>query len=282
MDSQSELLSLAVLKAIKDGELDPANVFGDRPVGAGKQRLICNSVPKSGTYLLVELAKLMGFVDVGFHLNTDFVERRTTDEMTDQPRPMPLILQVAGLKDGQCAPAHFQFSFVVENYLLSNTRYKMLFIIRDPRDLVVSWVDFVYSSNAYRSSEWNANCQVQGALTYPDDESRLAASIDGLLAMGLEGYLPWMNSPACLTVRFEDIYREVCTTGYGPELEKVAKYIGQPISDASAVLGKGRTASSRRQTKIGVFRERMSDKNLARIAQPDFQKLVLQFGYPEI
>ena len=52
MDSQSELLSLAVLKAIKDGELDPANVFGDRPFGAGKQRLICNSVPKSGTYQL--------------------------------------------------------------------------------------------------------------------------------------------------------------------------------------------------------------------------------------
>lgn len=267
-----------VLRAIKDGTLDLDHVFGDVPNGDAETYLICNSVPKSGTYLLVEIAKRMSFADIGYHLNTDHLEKRTATDMTEQPRPMPALLQVAALKAGQAVPAHLHYSFALENFLLSNPKHKMLFIIRDPRDLVVSWVDYVFSSKAYRSTAWNAYSQESAITHHPDDQSRITSSIEGLLTMGLEKYLPWINSPACLTVKFEDLYAELSAEGAGPNIKRISDYIGRPIRDVAEALGKGRTHSDRAK-KIGSYSERMNESHLARIEQPDFQKLVLQFGY---
>jgi hypothetical protein len=279
MNVQSEMLALAVIKSINNGEIITEHVFGDAPVGASRSKLICNSIPKSGTYLLVELAKHMGFADIGFHLNTDFVERRTTDEKSEQPRPMPSILQVAGLKSGQCAPGHLHYSFALENFLMSRSEYRMLFIIRDPRDLVISWVDFVYSSSAYRSTAWNEYCQKQANISYPTDEARISSSIDGLLGMGLDRFMPWINSPACLTVKFEDLYPEISSGKAGPTVDRIASYLDCSSIDVGGVLGAGRTASNR-PDKVGVYKRRMTKTHLERIEQTDFQKLVIQFGYP--
>ena len=267
-----------VLRAIKDGILGLHHVFGDVPAGAAGTSLICNSVPKSGTYLLVEMAKRMDFADIGYHLNTGHLEKRTPENMTEHPRPMPALLQVAALRPGQAVPAHIHFSYVLENFLLSEPNRKMLFIIRDPRDLVISWVDYVFSSRAYRSTAWNAYSQDAAVMHHPGDEQRISGSIEGLLNMGLENYLPWIDSPACLTIKFEELYADLSSEGNGETVRRISDYLGQRPENIKDALGKGRTFSGKGKM-IGAHVERMNENHRARIAQPDFQKLVLQFGY---
>ena len=46
------LSEIELLWATRDGLLDPAHVFGHIEGGSSPFYLICNSVPKSGTYLI--------------------------------------------------------------------------------------------------------------------------------------------------------------------------------------------------------------------------------------
>ena len=277
MDATSESLALATLRALHEGTLSTDCVFGSAPVGDAPIRLICNSLPKAGTYLLLELVKRAGFADVGFHLNTDHIEKRTADEQTEQPRYMPSVLQVAALKTGQAAPAHLHYSFVLENYLLSQSDVRTLFIIRDPRDLVISWVDFVFSSAAYRSTRWNTYRQMLAREQHATDDARISSSIEGLLGMGLQHYLPWLDSSACLTIRFEELLANL-SQGGGPVLDRIALYIGRPLGDLSNLLGRSRTASGR-PVQVGIYKHRMNEHHLQRTARADFAELIIKFGY---
>ncbi len=155
----------------------------------------------------------------------------------------------------------------------------MLFIIRDPRDLVISRSDFV-RSKAYLSRPWNAYLQRKRARELPSDEESISAQIESHLSRKLDEFLPWLHSPAGLTVRFEDLYSDLTQVGEAPTLKKILDYleINVDLQSLRSVLDKSRTSSGR-EKKIGIWRERMTPKHLERICQPDFQKLVVQFGY---
>ncbi len=57
----------------------------------------------------------------------------------------------------------------------------MLFIVRDPHDVVISWVDFVYHSAAYpKMRKWNAALREMGTAAHPDDASQISTCIVSL------------------------------------------------------------------------------------------------------
>lgn len=283
----NDLLSLELLRAIHDGIIDPAQIFGDTKTGTAPVYVICNSVPKAGTYLLLEVVKALGgFEDIGHHLHMTGIRKRGGNGAPEARRQIPALLSVAGLKQGMTCPAHIEYSFVIEDYMLHRPDHKMLFIVRDPRDIVISWVDFVYSSTGYaKSSAWNAYAQQQAIKNNTDDSSRITSSIDGVLTGGLYRFLPWVNSPACHTVRFEDLYTDLENlrenANEAPCLDRIIEYLGMDTTlrqRAVAALGKSRTSSGRAR-KIGVYKERMNNAQLERLRQQDFHKLVLDFGY---
>jgi len=129
-------------------------------------------------------------------------------------------------------------------------------------------------------SPLNAYQQEQAKLSYLTDAERIAASIEGLLQSDVANYIAWINSPACLTLRFEDLFTAI-SAGGGEATDRIAEYLELPRKsgeDFQRALGRGLTSSGR-STKVGVFRERMDERNLERIKQPDFQTLVLNYGY---
>ncbi len=284
----SDLENLMLLQSIRAGTFETTAMFADLPAaGTAPHAVICNSVPKSGTYLLVEMLKATGlWADIGHHVYSRGLKRVRSDGALEAERQIPALLSAHALPNGFGCPAHIGYSPYVEDYLLSSPRHKMLFILRDPRDLVISWVDFVYGSQAYqRMSPLNAYLRDAGSDSFPTDEGRIRSTIENLPKTRIGEFIPWIDSPACHTIRFEALYAELTRPEPGssasPVLDGICDFLEIPRRYAAsfvAALGRGLTSSGRGQ-KVGVFRERMTEANLALLLQPEFRKLMLSFGY---
>jgi hypothetical protein len=247
--------------------------------------VICNSVPKAGTYLLIELVKALGgHVDTGYHCYTSSISKVHRDGRFDGERNIPAPLWSSSLTPGYLCAAHVEYDALYEKQLLSSKQHKMLFIVRDPRDLVISWVDFVYNSLSYtKMRKWNEVLRERGKLSNPDDASQITSTIRSLPYSGISKYLSWIDSPACLTVRFEDLYGELCdeTKTDFPVLNSICDYLEisrRSPSDLVGVLGSGLTESGRKK-KVGIYKDRMSPEHLTMLLEEDFQRLVVEFGY---
>jgi hypothetical protein len=263
-------------------------VFVDLPrAGPSSSYVICNSVPKSGTYLLVELVKALGgHVDVGYHTYSSSISRVHADGSLDRERAVPAPLWASALKPGYLCASHTEYCPHLEQYFLGRKEHKMLFIVRDPRDLVISWVDFVYNSASYpKMRRWNAYIREAGTARYPDDASQISSCIRALPETGIQNYMSWIDSPACLTVRFEELYSELTEKNPSiftfPVLDSICDYLGVPRkspSELSDIIGRGLTSSGRLQ-KIGAYQSRMTPYHLDLLRSETFQKLVIEFGY---
>jgi hypothetical protein len=260
---------------------------GAPPPGKSPSYVICNSIPKAGTYLLVELVKALGgHVDVGYHSYSSSISRVNPDGSLDYERAVPAPLWASALNPGYLCASHTEYCPHLEQYFLGRKEHKMLFIVRDPRDMVISWVDFVYHSAAYaKMRKWNAFQREAGALAYPDDTSQISSCISALPQSGFQNFMSWLDSPACLTVRFEALYSELIEDDPSvvefPVLHSICDYLDLPRrypSELSGALGRGLTSSGRVE-KVGVYRQRMTSDQFARLRKEAFQKLVVECGY---
>lgn len=280
--------SLGLFRELARGTVPNRHVFADVPSpGSSPYYVICNSVPKAGTYLLVELVRALGgHVDVGYHTYTSSISKVNPDGSFDYGRAVPAPLWASALTPGYFCASHTEYCPHLEQYLLGRPEHKMLFVVRDPRDIVMSWVDFVYHSAAYpRMRKWNAYLRAAGSAAHPDDASRITSTILSLPRSGIRNFMSWLDSPACLTVRFEDLYSELAaddatTTSSFPVLHRICDYLGLPRKAPSdlKVLGRGLTSSGRPK-KVGVYKDRMTPQHLDLLRDEAFQELVVEFGY---
>jgi hypothetical protein len=278
---------VATLSAIKGGLLNLDAVFDvSHGTGSSSNYVIVNSIPKSGTYLAIELLKTFGeHADVGYHAYTNGISNLNADGSMEPVRPVLDALWTAALKPGQCCAAHLEYDPVIENYLISRSDHKMIMMVRDPRDLVISWVDFVYNSSSYpKMNRWNAFAKQQGLRCYPDDFGQIMSTIENLPRSGITEFLGWIASPACLVVRFEDLFSELHSISKcepTPTLHKIADYLGiskSKLDNAPSARGRGLTESGRAK-KVGSYIDRMSQAHIQALRNDEFQKLVIGLGY---
>lgn len=185
------------------------NRFGQSP------RMLLNGPGKSGTHLLSSTAERLPrvrFSGVHFAFQLD-------DAVTDPPpvmtslRRQPLsdrqfALLLRSVPNGAFATAHAPHSAFLAR-LLATLDMRQVLLVRDPRDVVVSYLHFA------TTHEWHHHhAYLNGA--YDDDDERLLALIEGF--PGCEGverrpsigdvfdrYLPWLDDPQTVVVRFEDL-----------------------------------------------------------------------------
>src|SRR5712672_2456570 len=82
--------------------------------------VICNSVPKAGTYLLVELVKALGgHVDIGYHCYTSSISKIHHDGSFESERKIPARLWSSSLNPGYLCAAHVEYDALYERQLLS-------------------------------------------------------------------------------------------------------------------------------------------------------------------
>jgi hypothetical protein len=167
--------------------------------------IFANSFPKSGTHLLTQvmsgLTLVSPAVDSGLSaiqtFRGDSGKRRSNDEILDD---------LMRLLPGDTCYGHLHSSSEIVN-LLSSTGYAAYFILRDPRDVVVSHVHYLtdMAGNHVHHAYYT-----QTLRTF---DERLRTSITGRSDVDVEfgdinsrfqPYLGWLDKPEIMVLRFED------------------------------------------------------------------------------
>lgn len=224
-------------------------------------RVLANSVPKAGTHLLERcLAALPGLFSGGLHLDL----RQSEDEMR---------ARLLALPPGGVATAHLihEPRFV---RLVRATGVAHVLIVRDPRDVAVSYAEY---AAAARSHYLHAHF----AALAP--EERLMAAISGVpgevpwdtvalrdIGAVFAQFLPWRDEPETLLVRFEDLVGPAGGGDAGRQrasVARIAAHAGLALSDAQLEAATARVfdraSPTFRRGRCGEWRARFRPEHVA-------------------
>ncbi len=223
-------------------------------------KAFANSFPKSGTYLLRRcLSLLPGLVPEWY----DHVDRHTED----------LQAKLRAIQKGQFLSGHLAWSSELSE-LLRLAGVRPFFVIRDLRDIAVS--HSFYVANINRSHRLSAYYH-----SLASDEERLLASIEGVapehladncrfksLGEHVADYMPWLDDPTCLTIRFEDL---IGKSGGGSEdrqaetLRQIVHHLGLRVPDRqlARIVGRvfDRSSTTFRKGQIGDWRRHFDERH---------------------
>jgi hypothetical protein len=198
-------------------------------------RVIVVSIPKSGTYLVAEFLKALGYRWTGMHLAelayTDYSGSVLEDARRDPgrfARSEPLSISLERIHAGDFAVGHLPF----KDEIIDATRpFKRLFLTRDLRAALISYMRFMHSTGRLgaRQLAWYS-------LTDPRERCLvfLETSAPYMLKRLYEPMVGWSKLHGTLQVRFEDLTGD--STRAASVIESVAKFLDVPSGDAHRVL----------------------------------------------
>jgi hypothetical protein len=164
-----------------------------------------NSFPKSGTHLLTQV--LEGFPLIGMAVNTGLPAVVMYEGSTGRERSSTEIFRDLGhLSGGDIGYGHLHARPEIVNFF-TRPGFCAYFILRDPRDVVISHVHYVtkiepnhvhhdYYANVLQNFDERLKTSILGrpeaANPFPDISGRFAPFMD------------WLNHPEVLTMKYED------------------------------------------------------------------------------
>lgn len=155
-------------------------------------KVIINSIPKSGTNLVQEMLH-------NFPLLRGVVAQTLTSRMSKEL----LVKKLRGIKRGQCLPSHLFYNREYENILVEED-IKMIFVIRDFRDAILSHINYVE-----RIDVTHPEHDVFAGLKTLDEKIDVCMKgVPGKLKAWpdlVNSFKGWMASDRVMTVRFEDL-----------------------------------------------------------------------------
>ena len=246
--------------------------------------LFANSFPKSGTHLLTQV--LQGLTQISPAVESGLPAIITFDGPTGQPRPTPQILRdLRRLRPGDIAYGHLHALPEVVAHLTAPGAAPF-FILRDPRDVVVSHVHYV--------TEMEPN-HVHHAW-YRDElsnfDERLRTSISGLPDLEIpfpdirgrfDPYMGWLDAPEVLVLFYEDFitHREKTLLRVLNHARSRGLKLHVGEQEALRVLESAinpRKSPTFRSGKIGKWREAFSDTHKA-LFKEIAGDLLIRLGY---
>lgn len=180
-----------------------------------------DSLPKSGTHLLAKaLTGLPGIDHSGRHM-----DRKTIAEFVDRDVEFPLEgredinIQTdfpwierlfRSIPPGRFLTAHLNFHPNVHAALV-RMNFKILLMMRDPRDVVVSWADYIakeenhllYPFFSGTDPDYRISCGIQGVSGEVTRTRRQPA-----IAELISGHTKWKTQGGAFLVRFEELIGE--------------------------------------------------------------------------
>lgn len=270
-----------IRQLLRHGRMD----FGGAPV------LFANSFPKSGTHLLTQA--LQGLPSISLSVDGGLPAVVTYQGESGAARPVTAILRdLRRFLPGDIGYGHLHAIPEVVAFL-SQPTYATYFILRDPRDVVVSHVHYVTDMEPRHALHRYYNESLHSF------SERLRASILGLPEIGfsfpnirqrLEPYLGWIIiAPAglrpVLTLRFED-FRADPPGVLGQVIDHAVQHglalkpgRSAAIDHLLSVLNPQRSPTFR-SGKTGGWREAFSEEHKELFKQVSGD-LLLQLGYED-
>ena len=208
-------------------------------VGLPGPRVLANSPPKAGTHLLSTLLRqLPGMMFSGRHYTLVQFGAADPGNGSVDFRWDDIQAHFGKVRPGQFATGHFPaHPHFVE--LLRHMDMRTIVILRDPRDMVVSTAFYIRSLRRHPLYEIYRS--------FPTVSDAISAAIIGVgpgsaggghpsIGERLESYVPWLDEPDVLSVRFEDL-----VGGHGggsrdaqlTTVANIASHVDRPLDDAA-------------------------------------------------
>jgi len=230
-------------------------------------RVFANSVPKSGTNLLLQCLSQFPTLRPSFtHVEMNQNRHDGTAELEHK---------VASTGRGEYSSGHVFYTDENAAILEAND-IRSLLIVRDPRDVATSHYHYVTEKNtSHRLNDYYTNL--------PDDDERLMASIRGvdgehtadgdpLESIGgwMDNFLGWMETEYTQVIRFEDL---IGPRGGGDReaqvdtVRTIGRHLGVDLSSSEVRLITENTfstdSSTFRKGLIGDWRNHFTDEHVA-------------------
>ena len=204
-------------------------------------RILVNSIPKAGTHLLTNvLQEFPKVMLTGLHIRMSQVHRPIVPRVTEadfQLDPEAFRRRLLSVHSGQVATAHLPWRPEIEP-ILQEIQIRSIFLIRDPRDIVVSQIYYRLGLRRHRLHHRMKS-------DFHSDAERLMACITGMpphkggdqipgIGERIAQRMGWTHAPNCHVTRFEDL---VGARGGGDpsaqrrEIKALAAHFGRPLTD---------------------------------------------------
>ena len=259
--------------------------------------IFLDSLPKSGTHLLAKaLTGLPGVDPSGRHM-----DRKTIAEFVDKGVLFPLKGRediniqddfqwikrlLKSIPSGRFLTAHLNYHPGIHNVLIG-MKYKILLMMRDPRDVVLSWADYIAKEQNHllypffrgTDPDYRIKCGILGVGS-DVTKTRRQPSITELIS----GHMKWKTMGGAFLVQFEQLIGE---KGGGSRAvqQKVMRQLADffeiacadPVIDAICDTLFGGTYTFNRGM-IGRWRERFTDEHKD-IFKEHAGQVLIQLGY---
>jgi len=255
--------------------------------------VLVNSLPKSGTHLLIEI---LNYLSVTKHVNVHLLDY-SYEIQYSPPRDDVRVLcyikyALRKLRKGQHVGAHITYSPIIDREIKRNG-IVAFFMYRDPRDVVTSYMRFVTYSEKYAfHMKDSRKFQKFMQENFKSDEERLTYIIKNIMGPDyFMSYLKWIDcSQNVIPIRFENLYEELIRCKEDPTLGENIKMVVRkmglnPDSIVSSdlyknVFGKGRTFSSISK-KIGQYKEYFKDEHYEIFNTKEFKEIMRRFSFEQ-
>lgn len=163
-----------------------------------------NAMPKSGSHLIIQV--LQGLVDIGPFVNPGLPPVNRGEDNSLLPESQ-VLANIQEMKPGDISYGYIHARQPFVEALTASGR-ATIFVYRDPRDMVISHVFYAteihpghtmhsYYTEVLQNMEERINAAICG-VEEPGSE------LSGVRAK-YEKYMDWLNQPAVLSLRFEDL-----------------------------------------------------------------------------
>jgi len=239
-------------------------------------KIFANSIPKSGTHLLRHILAMMpGIID------------RWTYHYAENIVPYKKQLRCA--KKGQIISAHMPWENGLGDYL-EEVGLKNFLMVRDIRDICVSSAHYCSKDKRHRLytyfnslDSWSDRLS---AVINGIDASKLADGIRSKsIVEHLDAFMPWLDDPQCLIIRFEDLVGEKGGGTVDRQLKtinQIAKHIDIALSDCNIIDIMQNSFTSKTKTfrkgQIGGWKDEFDSKNIELIKRVAGKQLI-KLGY---
>ena len=283
-----------------------------------KDRIIAMTIPKCGTFLLTKCINLLGIS--GRQYKKLYRDKEDIDSIRRQNQLPPpnhykgrLHLPTVGplphwwVKSVIGSPsnytwAHISHSYELEKFIDQHSK-AMILMIRDPRDMVVSFAHMIQSGKASSTIQSNINpgqsIELEPLLldlidgrqkNYISWASEILEAYPVVWEVGVCNYfrqfLPYMKFKKCLTLRFEDLVGEQGGGSFEAQFTAIShlvRHTGNSVNDAkirdvcAQLFGDSGTF---REGKIGSWKKYFTPTIKAAFkAMPGSNKLLIELGY---